>query len=281
MKTTKTTSLILVLVVSVFFLGKNTTMAEEKSLRAAGCKTEYFLIKELAEAYSNTTGNKLLPGPTGNKKAVQLLLDQKIDLTFTCKPIDKLTKGLKLNPDDVSAWKSIAIAKDPVVVVSNSKNGVQNITTEQLTKLFQGEITTWKELGGTDLNVKTAYMNPQLESGVVLLFKEFTVGSNGKLDEKAMIGDGPSILGNYVSVTPGAVTFMAFNSYREKYGDILKVDGVPPTRENILNGSYGLAATYYLTLDSRNIEGVNKFVDYSTSAEGKTVIDQNFISISQ
>ena len=124
-------------------------------------------------------------------------------------------------------------------------------------------------------------MSSSLESGVVLLFKEFTIGNDGKLDEKAMIANGPSMLGNFVSVTPGAVTFMGFNSYREKYGNIVEIDGVAPTRENILNGSYGLAATYYLTLDGRSSKSVTDFVEFAKSEDGKKSIDQNFISVSQ
>ena len=103
----------------------------------------------------------------------------------------------------------------------------------------------------------------------------------GKLDENAMIANGPSMLGNFVSVTSGAVTFMGFNSYREKYGDIVEIDGVAPSRENILNGSYGLTATYYLTLDGRSSESVNEFVEFAKSDDGKKSIDQNFISVSQ
>lgn len=255
--------------------------AGEAVIKAAGCKTEFFLLQDIAEDYKKKTGNKLQLGNTGNKKAVDLLLEQKIDFTFTCKPISKLTKGLGLDPTAVSSWTSVAIAKDPIVIVSNAKNGVQNITSEQLTKLFQGNITNWKELGGSDLEIKTAHMSSSLESGVVLLFKEFTVGIEGKLDEKAMVANGPSMLGNFVSITPGGVTFMGFNSYREKYGDIIEIDGVAPTRENILNGSYGLAATYYLTMDGRNKEAVNDFVNFTTSEEGKKSIDQNFISVSQ
>jgi len=257
------------------------TQAQEEIIKAAGCKTEIFLLKDLTAAYKEKTGNKIQLGNTGNKKAVNLLLDQKIDFTFTCKPISKLTKGLKLDPASVSSWTSVAIAKDPIVIVSHVKNGVQNITSEQLANLFQGKMVNWKELGGNDLPIKTAHMSSSLESGVVLLFKEFTVGKDGKLAEKAMIANGPSMLGNFVSVTPGAVTFMGFNSYREKYGDIVEIDGVAPTRENILNGSYGLAATYYLTLDGRSNKSVTDFVEFVKSEDGKKSIDQNFISVSQ
>ena len=135
--------------------------------------------------------------------------------------------------------------------------------------------------GGNDVPIKTTYMNPDLESGVVLLFKEFTVGSNGELDKSAVLGNGPSMLGNYTSITPGCVTFMAFNSYQEKYGDILAVDGVQPTRENIMNGKYRLAATYYLTVVEGENKQVDGFVDYVLSPNGQESIEQNFIPYSK
>lgn len=280
--TTKALFLVLAVMLmgTLTMLPQSSVQAEEAVLKAAGCKTEFFLLKDLAEAYRSKSGNKMQLGNTGNKKAVNLLLERKIDFTFTCKPIEKLTKGLELDPNAVSSWTSVAIAKDPIVVVSNGKNGVQNVTSEQLTQMFQGNIANWRELGGADLPVKTAYLASTLESGVVLLFKEFTVGDNGKLDEKAMIANGPSMLGNFVSVTPGAVTFMGLNSYQDKYGVILAIDGVAPTRENILAGKYSLAATYYLTLSGKDNQAVADFVEFTRSAEGKNTIEQNFISVS-
>lgn len=250
-------------------------------LHSAGCKTEYYLVKELGDAYAAKTEIKLQLGNTGNKKAVDLLMDSKIDFAFTCKNISQLTKGLKLDPESVEGWTSIPIAKDPIVIVGNSMNGVTDMTTGQLTEIFQGKTTNWKEAGGGDLPIHTAYMNPELESGVVLLFKEFTVGEEGKLDEKARMGDNPSMLGHYVSMTPGALTFMGFNSYQKKFGTILAVDGVVPTRENILNGSYKLTATYYLTLAAGENKNVSDFVQFVQSDEGKSVIEKNFIPFSQ
>lgn len=282
MKLNSVVSLLAALILGTFVTVPQGLAQDEKTImKAAGCKTEFFLLKDLAEAYRVKTGTKMQLGDTGNKKAVDLLLEQKIDFTFTCKPIEKLTKGLNLDPNAVSSWTSVAVAKDPIIVVSNVQNGVRNLTTEQLTKLFQGEFSNWRELGGADLPIETAYLASTLESGIVLLFKEFTVGENGKLDEKAMIANGPSMLGNYVSVTPGAVTFMGLNSYQEKYGTILEIDGVAPTRENILSGSYGLAATYYLTLSGKDNQAVADFVDFVRSGEGQKAIDQNFISVSQ
>lgn len=253
-------------------------LGENVVLKAAGCKTEYFLFKDIAEAFNKQTGNKVLPGGVGNKKAINLLMNKQVDFAFTCRPIEKLTKKLKLNPADVVGWKSIPIAMDPIVVVSNAENGVHTLTTDQLIQVFSGKIKNWKEIGGNDLPVRTAYLDPKLESGIVLLFKEFTVGNNGQLDPNAQTADGPSLLGNYVTQTPGSVTFMGFNSYKKSYGDIVSIDGVAPTRENIMSLSYGLAAIYYMTLDARENHAVSNLMNFIKSDTGKQSIDQNFIA---
>ncbi|GAB4341777.1 MAG: hypothetical protein Kow0089_16440 [Desulfobulbaceae bacterium] len=247
-------------------------------MKGAGCKTEYFLVKELAGDFHAKSGVRMQVGGTGNKKAVELMREGKIDFAFTCKPIERLAKKLGLG-EEVSSWSSTPIAMDPIVVVASPEVGVENLTSGQLTGIFKGDITNWRDVGGADLPVMPAYMSESLESGVVLLFKEFTVGVKERLAPKAMIANGPSMLGNYTSVTPGAVTFMGLNSYREKYGKILAIDGVSPTRENIVAGRYGLAATYYLTTKPESPAAVQQFLDFTRSVEGRAAINRNFVSL--
>jgi phosphate transport system substrate-binding protein len=263
-------------VLTLFLTAPTEARSEEaKMLKSAGCKTEYFLLHDLSEAYKQKTGKKLQLGKTGNKKAVSLLMEDRIDFTFTCKTIDQLAAKIDLDKNAVSSWTSIPVAKDPIVIVANKENGITNLTTGQVTDIFLGKIKNWKEVGGNDLPVRTSFMNPKLESGVVLLFREFV--GEGKLDENAQVTDGPSMSGNYVSITPGGVTFMGYNSYREKYGMILSIDDVAPTRENILNGKYTLSASYYLTVDDKEREGVSEFIDFALSDEGRKAIEVNFI----
>lgn len=250
-------------------------------LKSAGCKTEYFLLQDLSKVFANTSGTVLQLGKTGNNKAINLLLDRQIDFAFTCKSIEQLAEKLQLDPRVIERWKSVPIAKDPIVIVSNKQNGAQELTLEQLADIFQGDISNWKDVGGNDLPVLTAYINPELESGVAMHFQDFILDPGEKLDGNARVADGPSMLGNYIAMTPGAVTFMGYNSYQEKFGDIVAVDGALPTRENILSGKYGLAVTYYLTLAGDEHADVSEFLDFVRSEEGKRAIEMNFIPISE
>lgn len=270
------TQLLMTLVLIGLTLGSPALSAADL-IKCAGCKTEIFLLKDIAEAYEEQTGKSIRLGGTGNKQAVNLLLDGKVDFAFTCKPIGKIAKGMQLEDQQVASWQSIAIAKDPIVIIANGNNGVRNITQDDLTKIFQGQITNWKELGGNDLPVLPAYLSEELESGLVLLFKEFT---KAELTDNALKAKAPDMLGNYTSITPGAIGFLNYNSYQDKYGEILRVNDIAPSDKNILNGTYPLTATYYLTVDDRNNQAVAEFVDFTKSSAGKSAIKRNYIAIS-
>jgi len=269
------------LFVSVSFFVPAESAASGDYLKSAGCKTEFYLLKDLADAYQEKTGTKLRTAKTGNKKAVNLMLSDSVDFTFTCKPINKLSRKLKLDTGEVGHWQSIPIAKDPIVVVSNTKNGVASLSVKQLTSVFKGETKNWAELGGSNLPISVTYLDPELESGSLLLFKEFTVGAKGSLTPDAKFLAGPTMIGNFVSRTPGGVTFMSLTSYRDGYGDILAIDGVVPSKQSIEDGSYQLSATYYLTLDGKNNAMIENFVAYCMSEEGQQIIARNFIPYSK
>lgn len=253
----------------------------KKQMLCAGCKTEFFLMRDLCKAGSEKVEYTIKPGKTGNKKAIKLLLQNKVDFAFTCKHISKLTKKLKLDKTKVASWKSIAIAKDPIVLVTYKECGVGNLTVTQITDIFKGSITNWKDVGGKDMPIKICYIDPKVESGMLLLFKEFTVGKDGAIAESAKKLDDPSKLGNFVDITPGGITFMANNSYIKRYGNVLKINGIEPSNENILNGKYKLAAIYYLTIPDEKNETVMEFVNFCLSEEGKKIIGKNFIPYSE
>ncbi|PIE74515.1 MAG: hypothetical protein CSA18_04685 [Deltaproteobacteria bacterium] len=274
----------------LLFLTASVSYAEDTNLtlHSGGCKTEYYLIKDLLSAYDSQrkvqdSESKALK--IGNKKAVNLLLQKKIDFAFTCKPIQKLAKKLNLNEVEISTWESIPIAKDPIVIVSNTKNGVDNISKEQLADIFQRKIKNWKTLGGKKLKIRSFYLSPKVQSGILPLFEEF-IGA--KLSKHSKTKNKPSALGELVSKIPGSITFMAFNSYREDYGKLLSIDGVKPSTKTILSGEYPLSTTYYLTIDSNSedrdedrMKTVSDFVDFCLSKKGKKEIQKKYIPYSK
>ncbi len=268
--------LVVVLAFILMSIPANVLAEGTTQLSAAGCKTEHFMLKDLAVAYKAKTGNSIRLGRTGNKKAVTLLLNDEIDFAYTCKPIAKLSKKFNLDGASISDWTSVPIGKDPIVVVANYINGVEDISIKDLKRVFKGEIKNWQELGGNDVPVVVGYLTEDIESGVVLLFKEFTVGINGALAPEATVLDDPVKVGRFVYSTPGAISFTSLNSCKDKKSTILKVNGHEPTSENILNGKYKLSATYYITAPVKKNALVTDFIAYSQSYEGQAVVGKSF-----
>lgn len=256
----------------------NFSYAEEPArLCLAGCKTEYFLVKQLANAFEKKANVRFRILSVGNKRAVGLMMSKKADCTFTCKSINLLSKKLGMDSERIAGWKSVPIAKDSIILVAHSDNGIDDISRIQLTSVFQGKIESWKELGGNDLPVRLAYIDPAVESGMLMLFKEYTVGANGQLSRDARLVGSPVGLGAYISNTPGGITFIPFNAYQKSSGRVIKVDGVRPGKENIVNGKYKMSTTYYLTyVPGKNVL-ISKFVDFCLSDQGRKIVSNDFI----
>lgn len=255
---------------------------KDKPVQAAGCKTAYFLMQDLVEDYEKQTNMSILPQRVGNKVAVKLLVADDIEFAFTCQPHENLTKNVQVPDQQAQSWRSVHFAKDPVVVVVNQTNKVTNLTKTQLTDIFTGKISNWKNVGGDDLQVKLAYQDESTESGVMVVFREQTVGRHkgvlGELSPNAVRFPGPKKRGAYISQNPGAVTYMGLGAYRERYGKLLDINGAAPSRENIVNGRYPLAATYYIVYDEKNRTMVEPFLNYLASEEGKATINRNFVA---
>ncbi len=283
------------LLVILAFLTIISTNAGEKKLKAAGCKTEAILMNELCKNYKQA---KIKPSKTGNKKALLLFADGKIDFAFTCKPASKLAKKFKIDPKKSENWKCIAFAKDPLVVVVNPDSGINELSLPELSKIFTGKITNWKELGGKDIPIKIGYMDTnKVETGNNTVFKECTlqqyVDKSGKVTEtvnvtpntkvdfstNATILDSPDKLGNFIKVTHGAISFMGLNSYKKKYGTALNISGVKPTVKTVRSGEYPMAVTYHLVYNSTGSTDVLAFIDFVLSEEGKQITSKNFIAI--
>lgn len=250
--------------------------------QTAGCKTAYFLMRELFDDYKKRTDTKIIPQRVGNKVAIKLLIAGDIEFAFTCQPHEDLAKKLAINEEHSKNWRTIKFAKDPIVVVVNQSNKVTNLTKTQLTDIFTGKVTNWKDVGGDDLEIKLAYQDEVTESGVMTVFQETTVGRTkgvlGELSPNAVKFPGPKKRGAYISQNPGAITYMGLGAYREHYGKLLDIDGAAPTRENIAQGSYPITATYYIVYNENKKDIADPFLQYLTSDDGKDVINKNFLS---
>ncbi len=271
-----TRSLMLSLIIAFSF---NAARAAEQ-IHCAGCKTEFFLIQKITDSLNQQSNDlSYKPASTGNKKAIELMLEGKINFAFTCKTHWQLAKKFQLDKDIISSWSTVAIAHDPIIVVANPDCKVSNLTMPQLCDIFSGTITNWKDISGADLDIKVGYLDESVESGVVTVFKETSVGENNKLTANATLLKAPNNLGNFCQATPGAIVFMGMNSYDPKYGTIISIDGNKPDVDTVTNGSYPLSVTYYIIYDKQNSLAADKLLAFIATDKGKEITNSMMIAI--
>jgi phosphate transport system substrate-binding protein len=174
------------------------------------------------------------------------------------------------------------IAIDGIAIITNAANPVPSLTLEQIKKIYDGNITNWKDVGGkdaaiivvgrdsasgtreffyTDIMKKADFVKTQLEKN-----------SNGAV--KQTIEQTPDAIGyvglGYVDKTVHAVP--------------LSVNGAPvsPSIETVKAGIYPISRPLHLLTKGQPADEAAKFIAFLDSAEGQKIItDEGFITITK
>lgn len=149
-----------------------------------------------------------------------------------------------------------------ITPIVNKKVGVTDISTEQLRKIFTGEITNWKELGGKDL--KIVILNRANGSGTRATFEKWVM--DGKAAKKSQEQDSSGTVRSIVAETPGAISYVAF-SYVDNTVKTLSLDGVKPTEANVQTNQWKIWAYEHMYTKGEPTELTKDFLEYMLSEE--------------
>ncbi|MGL5887365.1 MAG: phosphate ABC transporter substrate-binding protein PstS family protein [Leuconostoc suionicum] len=142
----------------------------------------------------------------------------------------------------------------------NKNNGVKNLTTKQLTAVFTGKVTNWKEVGGN--NQKIVIINRAAGSGTRATFEKW--GLKGAQSIEAQEQDSSGMVRSIVATTPGAISYAAFG-YVDDTVVAASVDGVKPTKQNVVSGKYAIWSYEHVYTKGKPTKPVAKFLKYLTS----------------
>ena len=252
------------------------TPSDNKKLSWAGCGvSKAAFMSEMAVAYEKKTGVKIDLVGGGATKGIRQVSSKETTIGGTCRHVIEKDGSMMTHPEERRVQLT-PVAWDALVVITHKDNPVDTISSEQLRKLYKGQITNWKELGGKDAPIEL-YARKGKVSGVGRTLRELLFYNYEEEFAATHVVDSSGPLERAMEKNPSGVGVTGVSSARKlvknKTAKILKLDGKESSYENIRTGQYVLYRPLYVVtnLQEKNPE-VKKFVQFVSSDEGKAIM---------
>ncbi|MNB57401.1 Phosphate-binding protein PstS precursor [compost metagenome] len=275
--------------------GSNTIGAELGPALVEGLLQEQGLLKIHRE--TPDTANELrIVGQTSEGKRVVVevaahgsstgftaLKNASADLAASSREIkDSELQTLQSLGDLKSPAAEQVIAIDGLAIILHPDNPLQQLDTEQLARIFAGDVKTWEDLGGRGGAIHLYARDDQ--SGTYDTFKELVLSRRGKsLNSNAKRFESSEQLSDAVSADPQGIGFIGLPYVRQAKA-VAIADGASqsmlPLNSLIATEDYPLSRRlfFYLPPDSKN-PWAQALVTFAQSRQGQAIVAANgFIS---
>ncbi|NLB51627.1 MAG: phosphate ABC transporter substrate-binding protein [Syntrophomonadaceae bacterium] len=160
------------------------------------------------------------------------------------------------------------LALDGIAVAVNPANQVTDLTLEQLKSIYQGKITNWSEVGGSDEAI--TLVNREEGSGTRGAFEELVMGKDA-ITDKAVVQNSTGAVKTIIETDKNAIGYISLAVVDDKVKTV-KIEGTEATVDNIISGQYKISRPFiYITAEEP--QGLTKaFLDFALSGEGQAII---------
>ena len=220
------------------------------------------VIMSLGEAFqADNKGITVGYTPTGSGSGITAVSEGRCDIGLA-------SRALK-DDEKASGLKETVLALDGIAIIVNPENKVSDLSIEQIAKIYTGEITNWKDVGGDDAEI--VLIGREAGSGTRDGFESITDTKDACKYRQELTSTGDVI--TTVAGNPNAIGYASLASVKDTV-KALSVGGVAPSETTVSDGTYAVQRPFVLvTKDGTELSAAaQKFFDYATSAAAADVI---------
>lgn len=235
--------------------------APKETVSTDGSTSMNKVIGALGESFEADTGITVSYNATGSGAGIQAVLEGRCDIGLSSRRLkdEEKAKGLE----------ETILAYDGIAIIVNSQNPVNGLDLETIAKIYTGEITNWKEVGGNDRQI--VLIGREAGSGTRDGFESIT-GTEGKCKYRQELTSTGDVITSVAS-NADAIGYASLASVKNTVKAVT-VDGVVPSEETVKNGTYVVQRPFVLVTKKgvKLSESAQKFFDYATSEAANEII---------
>ena len=220
------------------------------------------VIGALSESYMAANKDVTVNyNPTGSGAGITAVQEGTCDIGLS-------SRALK-DEEKAAGLKETVLAYDGIAIIVHPDNPVSDLSIEQIAKLYTGEITNWKDVGGSDAEV--VLIGREAASGTRDGFESIT-GTKDKCQYRQELTSTGDVI-TAVSQNPDAIGYASLAAIKDSV-KALSVDGVTPSEATVKDGSYPVQRPFVLvTVEGKALSAAaQSFFDYATSADAADII---------
>ena len=220
------------------------------------------VVMSLGESFqAKNKGISIGYNPTGSGSGITAVSEGRCDIGLS-------SRALK-DDEKASGLKETVLALDGIAIIVNPENKVSDLTLEQIAKIYTGQITNWKEVGGDDAEI--VLIGREAGSGTRDGFESITGTKDSCKYRQELTSTGDVI--TTVAGNPNAIGYASLASVKDSV-KALSVGGVAPTEATVSDGTYAVQRPFVLvTKEGAELSAAAKlFFDYATGKDAAEII---------
>lgn len=264
----------LILMVLCLFVCAGTAFAGNIVIK--GSTTVLPIIQSTLEAFMKASpGVNISLSGGGSGEGIKALIDKTADIANSSREIknkeEELAKSKGVNP------VATVVAIDAIVPIVHPRNTVKNLSTDQLSQIYQGKIKNWKEVGGDDLQI--VVISRDSSSGTFEAWGEMVL-NKAKVTPRAQMQASNGAIVQTVSKNRYAIGYIGLG-YINKTVKLLTVNGIEATIENASSRAYPVSRPLYMYTNGKPTGQIARYISFVLSPAGqKLVAKDGYVPVS-